>query len=189
MHWLAATRAVSLVSYPLLVYFALEYVDAKYLGVALLVVLILRYRSKAQDVAAGFERAGPLLLGVAAAFAVAVWWRNDEVLLRLYPALFNLCLLSLFAYTLHRPPTMIARFARLQQASLSPSAIRYTTRLTWIWCIFFVLNAFAAAYTALYMSRPAWAIYNGFIAYLLIGALWAGEWLFRRYRVTTEPAP
>jgi uncharacterized membrane protein len=188
MRWLAAMRVVPLIFYPLVVYVALEYVEVKYLGIALLFLLLLRHREKARHLALGLERAGPILFFLVTAFAGAIWWSNDETLLRLYPALVNAALLALFGYTLYRRPTVVERFARLEHGLLSPSAVRYTTRLTWVWCIFFVLNALAAAYTALFMSRAAWAIYNGLIAYVLIGALWAGEWMFRRYWMSAEAA-
>ena len=46
---------------------------------------------------------------------------------------------------------------------------------------FFILNGSIAAWSALFASREVWAIYNGGVAYLLMGALFAGEWLFRRH--------
>ena len=36
-----------------------------------------------------------------------------------------------------------------------------------------------ALYTALYADMKIWALYNGLIAYLLMGALFAGEYLVR----------
>ena len=40
-----------------------------------------------------------------------------------------------------------------------------------------------AEFEALYArhSREVWAIYNGFIVYLVIGTLLGGEWLLRRH--------
>jgi uncharacterized membrane protein len=58
--------------------------------------------------------------------------------------------------------------------------VRYTRTITLVWCAFFALNGALAIYTALLTSREAWALYNGFIAYLLMGALIAGERLTRR---------
>src|SRR5205814_7833979 len=110
----AAIRAIPIVLYPLVVYVALEYVDAKYLGVALLVLLALRYWKNAGRLAAIFEGIGWVVIAAGGLFAFLVWWSNDEWLLRLYPALFNLIGLGLFGYTLRYPPSMIERFARLQ---------------------------------------------------------------------------
>jgi uncharacterized membrane protein len=32
----------------------------------------------------------------------------------------------------------------------------------------------------MYTSLEVWALYNGLLAYLLMGAMFAGEWLVRR---------
>jgi uncharacterized membrane protein len=47
--------------------------------------------------------------------------------------------------------------------------------------LFFIGNGLIALYTALFASFDAWALYNGAIAYGLIGLLFGGEWLFRRW--------
>ncbi len=52
--------------------------------------------------------------------------------------------------------------------------------MTLVWSIFFVVNGSVAAATALWASDEIWVLYNGFIAYLLIGTLAAGEWLLRQ---------
>jgi uncharacterized membrane protein len=88
-------------------------------------------------------------------------------------------LLVAFGATLRRGPTMIEKFARSTYPEPSPEIIRYTRRVTQVWCVFFIVNGGFSVYTALYWSRASWALYNGFVAYLLIGALLAGEWLWR----------
>ena len=100
--------------------------------------------------------------------------------MRLYPAFMNAAMLAAFAQTLIRPPSMIERFARLREPALSDAGVRYTRRVTMVWCAFFLLNGLAAAATALFASLEAWALYNGLIAYLLIGALMGGELAVRR---------
>jgi len=56
----------------------------------------------------------------------------------------------------------------------------YTRRVTWIWCGVFVLNGSLALATALWASNQVWALYNGLLAYVMMGALCGGEWLVRR---------
>jgi uncharacterized membrane protein len=46
--------------------------------------------------------------------------------------------------------------------------------------VFFVCNGAIAAVTALAASDRVWALYNGAIAYGLIGAMFAGEWIVRQ---------
>lgn len=186
MRWASALRTVPLVVYPVIVYVALQYVDAKYLGAALLAVLLLRHRRQARGVAQGLGPVAAGVLGVMALFAAAVWWRNDEILLRMYPALLNLSGLAMFGYTLRFAPSMVERFARLQQDPLPAGAARYTRRVTWLWCGFFLINSFIAGYTALFATREVWVLYNGLIAYGLMGILFVGEWLVRRRFIAAE---
>ena len=56
----------------------------------------------------------------------------------------------------------------------------YTRKVTQVWCGFFVLNGGLALGTALWASDATWALYNGLIAYGLMGVLFAGEWVVRR---------
>jgi len=105
---------------------------------------------------------------------------GDQILpLKLYPALVNMALLLVFASSLAYPPTVVERIATLREGQLPPAAIHYTRRVTQVWCGFFVFNGLAALITALWTSNAVWALYNGLIAYLLMGTLFAIEWLIR----------
>ena len=117
------------------------------------------------------------LIGLLALWALI---GRDALPVRLYPVLVNAGLLASFGYTLLRPPTMIERLARLHEPDLPPHAVRYTRRVTQVWCVFFVVNGGIAAATALWASPAAWALYNGVVAYGAMGLLMAGEWLVRR---------
>ena len=91
----------------------------------------------------------------------------------------NAALLGVFAYSLISPPSMVERFARLREPELPASAIGYTQRVTQVWCIFFAANGVIALITALWASSATWTLYNGLIAYLIMGLLFAGEYLVR----------
>ena len=99
--------------------------------------------------------------------------------LKFYPALVNLGFLLLFGASLLSPPSFVERIARLRDPLLPDAAVAYTTRVTWAWTIFFAVNGSIAAITALWASDEVWMLYNGLIAYLLIGLLAGGEWLLR----------
>jgi uncharacterized membrane protein len=189
MRWGPVVRAAPFVVYPLIVYFALEHFQARYLGIALLFVLLLRYRGRARRLASGMDRWTWIMVIIVSSFAGAVWWSNDELLLRMYPALLNVIGLMFFGHTLLYPPSMVERFARLQGNALSADGVRYTERVTWVWCAFFLCNGLAATYTALYSTREVWVLYNGLLAYCLMGVLFAGEWLVRRRFIARESAP
>ena len=57
--------------------------------------------------------------------------------------------------------------------------MRHTRRVTQVWCAFFAANGLFSLYTALYWSREAWSLYNGAIAYGLIGVLLVAEIAWR----------
>ena len=179
--------ALSYLLYPIVIFFGLRVAEPRYVALVLAVILLLRRKRQAASLLASLSRldlavlAGLLLLAVTSAVT------NSELMLRLYPAAVNMGMLLLFGGSLLFPPSMIERIARLGKADLPAAAIHYTRRVTQIWCAFFVGNGAFAVYTALYASRDDWALYNGCIAYLLMGALFGGEWLFRRFLVTTTP--
>jgi uncharacterized membrane protein len=112
--------------------------------------------------------------------SAAIVLMNSELLLRLYPALVNLGLLVAFGATLVRGPSMVEKFARLHNPDPSPEVIRYTRRVTQLWCAFFTLNSVFSIYTGLCWQREAWSLYNGAIAYGVIGVLLVAEIAWRR---------
>ncbi len=103
---------------------------------------------------------------------------------RLYPAAVNAALLSLFLSSLFGAEPIVYRFATLAQPSIRQSATRdkvksYCRKVTVVWCAFFALNGAAALSTAVLASERVWAIYTGAISYILMGVLFAGEFIVR----------
>jgi len=106
-------------------------------------------------------------------------------LLKLYPLLINLAFLISFGTSLFYPPTKVFRLALLSDSSIRnsthlPDIENYCRGVTKVWCVFFVLNASASSVTALYSPDWFWALYNGLIAYILMGIIFAVEWLVRK---------
>ena len=138
--------------------------------------------------------AGLTRLPTLAVSQVARWWLGSTILLviltiwanvlfplKLYPVLVNAALFAVFTYSLIVPPTAVERLARLRETDLPAQVIAYTRRVTQVWCVFFVINGVIALFTALYASSALWWFYNGFLAYLIIGLLFAGEYWVRRH--------
>jgi uncharacterized membrane protein len=169
-------------AYPLVFLAAWRYDMTRYLGGALLALLWLQRWIGAGSVAAMLRRLTTLDWSVAVALScacAAIALTGSELLLRLYPTLVNAGLLAAFAATLNGGPTMIEKFARLRHPVLSARQVRHTRSVTQVWCAFFVANGAVSAYLALCGSRAAWALYNGILAYLAIGALIVGEIVWR----------
>ncbi|MDQ7978744.1 hypothetical protein QYH69_15965 [Paraburkholderia sp. SARCC-3016] len=185
-------------AYPVVILFAWHSRAPRYVGCALFGLLCVQQIARRGALTATLKRISAVewsvaaLLGCGSAVIVAT---NSELLLRLYPGLVNLGLLIAFGTTLVRGPSMVEKFARLRKPDLSEPAVRYTRHVTQVWCAFFVLNGAFSLYTALCWPRDAWSLYNGAIAYGLIGLLFVGEIVWRyvvvlpRVARSAPPAP
>lgn len=173
--------AVIIVAYPVMVYFGLALLDARSVAVLLIVVvgsrLIFAGRKGGRSV---FRLQLIFALAAAGAIGFLVVISNSSVFLRFYPVCINVLMLVLFVISLLHPPSFIERIARIRDPDLPETAIRYTRNVTIIWCGFFVFNGGAALYTSLFASLETWTLYNGAISYVLMGLLFAGEYLVRR---------
>jgi uncharacterized membrane protein len=107
-------------------------------------------------------------------------WSNVLLPLKLYPVLVNMAFLAAFGISLTTPMSMVERMARLREPDLPPEGVRYTRRVTQAWCVFFVINGSIALVTSLWASEAVWSLYNGVIAYGLMGMMFGGEMLLRR---------
>jgi uncharacterized membrane protein len=166
------------VLYPLLVYLGLRYLGGAWVAVILIALCLLRLVARTGP----FTRAQVVIICSAGVLlAVLSLLRGSPKLVLYYPVLINAGLLIVFARSLAYPPTVIERLARLRDPQLSPKGVAYTRRVTIAWVAFFLLNGGAALYTASFSSPKIWALYNGFIAYVLMGAMFAGEFLVRMY--------
>lgn len=162
------------VAYPFLIYWGLQHYQASKLLPLLLVLLGLRWLSGSKT----SERM--VLIGILAAVILITLTWGHQLGLKFYPAMVSLGFLVLFAGSLVFPPCIIERFARLQDPDLPAERIVYTVKVTWMWSGFFLINGSISAFTAIWASNEIWTLYNGLISYLLIGTLFAGEWLVRR---------
>lgn len=178
------------VAYPFAVYFGLQVLSLRQLALVLFAIFVIRLfllakGSEMQQASSStlFTKVtgyGGALVGVGLLLVVVV--SNEAVLLRFYPVCMNLLMLLLFVWTLLNPPSAIERVARRFDPNLSELGVRHTRQVTQVWCLFFIINGAVAGYTALYASMDTWTLYNGFIAYLLMGLLFAGELLVRYIR-------
>lgn len=129
----------------------------------------------------GKRRPGSVLTAVVAlGFCLLLGLFNNPLLLRWYPVLVSGFMLSLFGLSLIYGPPVIERLARLSEPDLPVIAIRYTRQVTQVWSLFFLCNGLLAAALTLWAPLSWWTLYNGLIAYGLMGLLFAGEWLLRQ---------
>ncbi|MGE5493000.1 MAG: hypothetical protein ACM31P_17135 [Actinomycetota bacterium] len=176
---LANVLAIGLtLAYPVAVYFGLDAIGPRGLGLLLLAVLVLRHWQSARRFASDVQNSEWMVFALLAGLAASITALGSEALLLLYPVAVSLCLLLVFGSSLFRPPSVIERIARLSEPDLPPEGVRYTRQVTKAWCAFFAMNA-AVALATVFSSREAWVLYNGLLSYLLMGAMFAGEWIIR----------
>lgn len=148
-------------------------VDLRLLAVPLAALALWRWGGQ-------IRRQGVLLLGLAVVAGAWLALKRADLALKAYPICVNLGLLAFFGQSLWRGPSVVERLATLRQGPLDEAGVRYTRTVTKAWCVFFVVNATLSLATALAASRRVWALYNGAVAYGLMGLMFAGEWLIRR---------
>ncbi|HEY3097831.1 MAG TPA: hypothetical protein VGL14_02930 [Methylomirabilota bacterium] len=120
-----------------------------------------------------------LLVGAVLAVAAAI---DDGRIFLFVPALVNGAMLIAFARTLVQGPSIIETFARLRHPELLPSRAPYLRAVTAVWCGFFAVNIVVSLVLAVHGSLATWTLYNGLIAYLIVGLLLGAERVYRYWR-------
>ena len=137
----------------------------------------------------GWSRRGRILLGLLALIGLIgfLLWRAfgaDPTLLYPVPYLaVYLCLLWLFGRTLRagRQP-LITRLAAHVHGELVAEMVRYTRRVTWAWCVFFVAMALTSLLLFVVAPLPIWSAFNTLLNLPLLVAMYLGEYAWRLWR-------
>ena len=160
--------------YPFAVYFGMEHFAPWQFGLLLGCLWLGRALT-------GERRAANLCMAVAAiGFCLLLAAFDNPRLLRWYPVLISACLLALFSLSLRYGMPVAERLARLREPELPPVAVAYTRKVTQAWSLFFLANGLMAAALTLWAPLSWWTLYNGLLAYGLMGLLFAAEWLIRQ---------
>ena len=163
--------AVLVALYPLAVYAGLRAGEIQWAAFTLAAAACLQ--------AASFRRLVNVCCAAAAAGLAAVAFMTETALpVKFYPVAVNAAWFFFFALSL-TGESVVEKLARLKEPELPAAGRRYCRKVTIVWCGFFILNGLLALDSALNRSDAWWALYNGLIAYLLIGLLFTGEWLIR----------
>jgi uncharacterized membrane protein len=179
---MATLQIAFAVAYPFVVYFALGRLTPRELGIGLGALLLLRLWLLSPEVLKAATRAFWVpVVAVAVAVGATVAW-NHPLGLLLTPVAVNFALLLSFAHSLRTDECMVERFARLQVDHLSEAERAYCRVVTQVWCGFFVANGGIALALALAGSLEAWTLYTGLLGYVLMGALFTVEYVYRHWR-------
>lgn len=184
---LSLLTGLLLLAWPFLIWFGLAHNGLRWLLPLMALLLLLRLLQTR-------HQAGPLrgviqlVAAVGITLCAASALLKTHQLLLFYPVVVNVVMLAVFGGSLWSAMPVVERIARLREPALSPAGVRYTRRVTQVWCAFFIINGSVALLTALHGDMALWTEWNGMIAYLLMGCLMAVEWLVRQ-RVKRREAP
>ena len=120
-----------------------------------------------------------LLVSILITLSVIVLFHFTQIfLVKFYPVCANLTVFLVFFISSFKEETVIQKFAKAVDGELSENALKYTRNLTYIWAGLTFFN-FVASLVSVFMSTKFWALYNGLISYVLIGALFSVEYIIR----------
>lgn len=118
---------------------------------------------------------------------------DSKLALQAVPVLVNLLLMLVFGRTLlpGREP-LITRFHRVIGDGEAPAdIISYTRALTAVWTAVFAVLAVLSIALAVFASHATWSLFTNGVNYLVVGALFVGEYFFRKIRLGhyAHPSP
>ncbi len=98
-------------------------------------------------------------------------------------AMAYLALLAIFAASLGAGrEAIVTAFARRSRGTLSPEIVRYTRRVTWAWCWFFLVQILASLLLLLLASPEVWSDFINLCNVPLIATMFCAEYLYRRWQ-------
>jgi uncharacterized membrane protein len=173
VRFLTVIAVILTLIYPLAIWLGLNYVEPRIMAVLLLLAVVIRVLTLKRS------KLNVLWLILSLVLVLVTVRMNVLLPLKLYPVLVNVSMLAVFGYSLLSPPSMVERIAALYENTVSPTAQLYMRRVTQVWCVFFIVNGLLAFMTAVWASAAVWSLYNGLIAYVLMGLVFAIEYCVR----------
>lgn len=166
-------------TYPLLVYYGLNQVPPAVFAAVLFLVVVARVL-----LVGGQDKFQFWMFVCVGVFCAWVFVVNSERLLRYYPVIISLIVALLFLSSLRHSVSFIERVARATGQTITENAKRYTRRLTFFWGVVLLINSSVAWVLAELAPFSWWALYCGVLSYLIFGAIFIGELLFRKYYIS-----
>ncbi|WP_233520619.1 COG4648 family protein [Flocculibacter collagenilyticus] len=164
--------------YPVMVFAGMQYFEPVYVALVMLIIVTLKLFSQK----ALLKKLPWLKLTSVVGIACLIFsiFEQSAKGILFYPVLINCAMLAVFGYSLIKKPTVVETLARLSEPDLDENGVKYTEKVTKVWCLFFSVNGGIAAITAMYYSLEVWTLYNGLIAYIAMGLMMGVEWIVRQ---------
>jgi uncharacterized membrane protein len=121
------------------------------------------------------------LPAIALVFALLGWLLNSPGFLLILPSATQATIALAFLRSLKATP-LIEHFARMMKAELSVAQQAHCRRWTLVWGVYLLVLAGTGLGLARWAPLAVWTAYVGVISYVLMGALFAIEYLIRKMR-------
>jgi uncharacterized membrane protein len=105
---------------------------------------------------------------------------DSEIAAKTYPVVVSGGLAFMFGSSLWRSTSLVEKMAELSGETMSPAIRRYCRRVTAVWALWLVINTLIAAALAVFGSLGAWALWTGLLSYLVMGLIFAIEFILRQ---------
>lgn len=178
-----AANVLAIAVSPVVLYLAVTRLSVK--PAALLVAGWITLRTIPAVLAASREQmmAALKLPFVAIVFSLLGAVTDDARFLLLLPSATQLGFAGVFAASLRRPRVpLVEQFARMQKPDLPELEQRYCRTVTGVWAVYLAACAVLGLVLAWLASPAMWAIFTGAGSYVLVAALFAAEYAFRKVR-------
>ncbi len=181
--------------YPILVFVALVIykLPVRIISLCIIVLALMLFlsitgrASKDENGRQKFDYKNLLSSAIFLAVGIACLATNSIFFLKLYPVAVCVSFFFLFGMTFFSPPVIVYRFAtlrdkRIECAPYKNIVEKYCRKVTLVWCVFFILNICVSVWTAFFCSERGWSLYNGCISYIIMGIIFAVEFIIRGFK-------
>ena len=98
--------------------------------------------------------------------------------LKFYPVVVNSFIFCVFFLSLFCEETIIQKVAKKMDGELTDFSRNYTRKLTYVWCVFLLVNL-SISIATVFMSERIWELYNACISYIALGVMFGVEYIVR----------
>ena len=178
---LAIASALFILASPWVLYWTLSQHRVDLAAITLIVWVILRTVPVVLTAKREHRAAALQLPAIALVFVSLGWVFNNGTWLLVLPAATQAAFGLAFLRSLRTMP-LIEHFARLMKPELSPAEQAHCRRWTWVWGGYLLVLAAIGLGLARWATLATWTAYVGVVSYVLVGMLFAVEYVIRKTR-------
>jgi uncharacterized membrane protein len=166
---------------PFVLYWTLSHQSVGFAALLLLGWVVVRTIPVLLSAKSEQRRAALQLPAIAAVFASLGWISNNGTWLLVLPAATQATFGLAFLRSLSGVP-LIEHFARMVKPELSVPEQAHCRRWTRIWGYYLIVLAAIGLVLARWATLATWTVYVGIVTYVLVGVLFAVEYIVRKLR-------